>query len=94
MLQLFPYGWDLPDSSVIREQVYSGMAEAINATYFRWVNPDVSLAYFRRCGHACRSRVPSAVSGCCGQHVACAKYSTGCLRALTAHHVPALSISQ
>jgi len=52
VLQLFPYSWDLPDGSVIREQVYSGMAEAVNATYWRWVNPDVGLAYFRRC--ACR----------------------------------------
>jgi len=49
VLQLFPYGWDLPDGSVIREQVYSGMAEAVDATYVRWVNTDAGLAYFRRC---------------------------------------------
>ena len=49
MIQLFPYGWKLPDGSVVREQVYSGMAEAANATYLRWINPSVDDAYFRRC---------------------------------------------
>ena len=48
VLQLFPYGWKLPDGSVAREQVYSGMAEALNATYVRWINRDVGNAHFRR----------------------------------------------
>ena len=49
VLQLFPYGWGLPDGSVVREQVYRGMAEAANATYLRWINPDVGNSHFRKC---------------------------------------------
>ena len=57
VLQLFPYGWDLPDGSVLRERVYSGMAEAVNATYVRWVNLDVRNAHFRRRASACISQI-------------------------------------
>ena len=48
MVQLFPYGWDLADGSVIRERVYSGIADAVNASYHRWVNMDARSAHFRR----------------------------------------------
>ena len=48
VVQLFPYGWKLPDGSVAREMLYSGMAEALNATYFRWISGDAGNAHFRR----------------------------------------------
>ena len=46
---MFPYGWDLPDGTVLREQVYSGMVLANNASYFNWINPYADKAYFRKC---------------------------------------------
>ena len=50
MVQLFPYGWQLPDGSVLREAEYAGMAAAANASYWSWVNPDAQNAFFRKCG--------------------------------------------
>lgn len=50
ILQMFPYGWVLPDGTVLRERVYAGMVHARNASYFNWVNPHENYAYFRRCG--------------------------------------------
>ncbi len=50
LVQLSPYGWDLPDGSVCRETLYSGIAVALNATYFRWVSHDVQNAFLRECG--------------------------------------------
>ena len=46
-MQLFPYGWQLPDGSVMREADYRGMVEAANATYRRWMNPYPQHAFFR-----------------------------------------------
>ena len=48
VIQMFPYGWQLPDGSIMREAFYSGMAEAANATYYRWMNPYPQHAYLRR----------------------------------------------
>ncbi len=48
-MQLFPYGFDLPDGSIIRERVYSGIADAVHARYYSWVNQDAHNAHFRRC---------------------------------------------
>ena len=48
VIQMFPYGWQLPDGSIMREAFYAGMAEAANATYFRWMNENPQHAYFRR----------------------------------------------
>ena len=62
VLQLFPYGWKLPDGSVAREQVYSGMAEALHAEYVRWINTDAGDAHFRRCDGG-TSKTPVAASG-------------------------------
>jgi hypothetical protein len=41
VLQLFPYGWQLPDGSVMRE--------ATNASYWRWINRDAQNAFLRKC---------------------------------------------
>ena len=51
VVQLFPYGFGLPDGSVIRERVYSGIADAVHVRYYRWVNQDAFNAHFRRCSH-------------------------------------------
>ena len=50
-MQLFPYGWRLPDGSIMREADYRGMAEAKNATYYSWVNPYPQHGHFRRFEH-------------------------------------------
>ena len=47
-MQMFPYGWQLPDGTVMREAEYAGMAAAANASYWRWVNPDVQNAFLRQ----------------------------------------------
>ena len=49
-MQLFPYGWQIWDGSVLREAEYAGMVAAANASYWRWVNPDEENALFHRCG--------------------------------------------
>jgi hypothetical protein len=49
VLQLFPYGWQLPDGSVMREAEYAGMAAATNASYWRWINRDAQNAFLRKC---------------------------------------------
>ncbi len=51
-MQMFPYGWQLPDDTVMREAEYAGMAAASNASYWRWVNPDAQNAFLRQ--YACR----------------------------------------
>ena len=47
-MQMLPYGWQLPDGSIMRETEYKGMARAANASYFRWMNPFPEHAYFKR----------------------------------------------
>lgn len=65
VIQLLPYGWELPDGSGVREQVYKGMADAANATYVRWINPDAANAHFRECAHLTpHIPRPSAASAC------------------------------
>lgn len=61
VLQLFPYRWDLPDGSVIRERYYFGMVLARDMSYFRWVNPHAENAYFRRfvTSLTCFSQIPA-----------------------------------
>ena len=49
-MQMFPYGWQLPDGSVLRESVYAGMVAAANASYLHWVSPDERNAFLRKCG--------------------------------------------
>ncbi len=53
-MQMFPYGWQLPDGSLMREGLFSGMVAAANASYWRWGNPDVQNAYLRQCACNCR----------------------------------------
>ena len=53
-IQLFPYGWQLPDGSIMREAFYRGMAVATNASYYRWMNENPHHAYFRRFARAAR----------------------------------------
>ena len=48
VVQMLPYGWQLPDGSIMRETEYEGMARAANASYFRWMNPFPEHAYFKR----------------------------------------------
>ena len=48
VVQLIPYGWELPDGYVLREADYKGMAKAANSSYFRWINPYPQHAYFKR----------------------------------------------
>ena len=50
-LQMFPYGWELPDGGVVREGLYKGMALAAGAGYYRWVNPHAHHAYLHQCVH-------------------------------------------
>jgi hypothetical protein len=49
VVQMFPYGWQLPDGTVLREAEYAGMAIATNAGYWRWINPDAQHAFLRQC---------------------------------------------
>ena len=48
MLQLFPYGWQLPSGEVLREGLYSNMTLFKRGNYLRWVNPHPHNAFFRR----------------------------------------------
>ena len=48
VVQLIPYGWQLPDGTAMREAVYAGIAHAANASYYRWENPNPQHAFFRR----------------------------------------------
>ncbi len=46
---MFPYGWQLPDGSVLREAQFSGMVAVANSSYWRWVNTDAQNAFLRQC---------------------------------------------
>ena len=40
MIQMIPWGWQLPDGTVDRECMFSHQAEAVGARYFHWLNTD------------------------------------------------------
>ena len=40
MVQMFPWGWQLPGDRVDRECMFSHQAEAVGARYFRWLSTD------------------------------------------------------
>ena len=40
MIQMFPWGWQLPDGWIDRECMFSHQAEAVGARYFHWVSTD------------------------------------------------------
>ena len=56
VVQMFPYGWKLPNGIVMRETEYAGMAAAANASYWRWINPHAQNAFLRQCArqYTCR----------------------------------------
>ena len=58
VVQLFPYGWQLPDGSIMREAYFRGMTDATNAPYYRWMNPHPQHACFKRCVCAPRGSSP------------------------------------
>ena len=59
---MFPYGWQLPDGSVVREAQFSGMVAVANSSYWRWVNPDVQNAFLRQCARRLDPWAPCTVS--------------------------------
>ncbi len=40
MIQMFPWGWQLPDGTIDRECMFSHQAGAVGALYFHWLNTD------------------------------------------------------
>jgi len=40
MIQMFPWGWQLPDGWIDRECMFSHQAEAVGARYFHWLSTD------------------------------------------------------
>ena len=40
MIQMIPWGWQLPNGWIDRECLFSHQAEAVSAWYFNWVNTD------------------------------------------------------
>ena len=47
-VQMFPYGWRLPDGSTIRGHNYREIVLASETPYVEWVNPHWQHAFFRR----------------------------------------------
>jgi hypothetical protein len=47
-MQMYPYGWRLPDNSTVRGYNYREIVYASEGKYFEWVNPVRENAYFRR----------------------------------------------
>lgn len=47
-MQMYPYGWMLPDNSTVRGYNYREIVYASEGNYFEWVNPIRENAYFRR----------------------------------------------
>ena len=47
-MQMFPYGWRLPNNSTVRGYNYREIVYASEGKYFEWVNPVRENAYFRR----------------------------------------------
>ena len=47
-LQMFPYGWRLPDGRTIRGHNYREIVLASETQYLEWVNPRWDHAFFRR----------------------------------------------
>jgi hypothetical protein len=53
VLQLFPYGWlksgiEVAGRRAERETAYTGMVEAVNCSYVRWVNHRPENAFLRK----------------------------------------------
>jgi hypothetical protein len=48
LLELFPYGWRLPNGDLIRGREIKQVVASRQATYLEWVNPYASAAFFRR----------------------------------------------
>lgn len=51
-LQLFPFGWRLPDNSTVRGYNYREIVYASECRYAEWVNPHRHMAFFRRVDYA------------------------------------------
>ncbi|KAK9817099.1 hypothetical protein WJX72_009545 [[Myrmecia] bisecta] len=47
VVQLHPYGWQLPNGEMIRGFYYKNMVKANNAHYLEWVNPFPEKAFMR-----------------------------------------------
>ena len=47
-MQMYPYGWNLPDKTTVRGYNYREIVYASEGHYFEWVNPKRENAYFRR----------------------------------------------
>jgi hypothetical protein len=47
-MQLFPYGWRLPDGTTVRGYNYREIVYASECAYSEWVNPNRQHAFFRR----------------------------------------------
>lgn len=47
-MQMFPYGWRLPDNSTVRGFNYREIVYASECPYMEWVNPVREHAFFRR----------------------------------------------
>ena len=47
-MQLYPYGWRLPDNSTVRGYNYREIVYASEGKYMEWVNPRRDFSYFRR----------------------------------------------
>lgn len=47
-MQMFPYGWRLPDNSTLRGYNYREIVLASECPYIEWVNPVRENAFFRR----------------------------------------------
>lgn len=47
-MQMYPYGWKLPDNSTVRGYNYREIVYASEGKYFEWVNPIIENAFFRR----------------------------------------------
>ena len=48
MMQMFPYGWRLPDDSTLRGYNYREIVLASECPYYEWDNPVRENAFFRR----------------------------------------------
>ena len=48
VLQLFPFGWALPDGRQRREEIYVNMLDAANCSHHRWVNGRWDHAFLRK----------------------------------------------
>jgi hypothetical protein len=47
-MQMYPYGWRLPNNSTVRGYNYREIIYASEGKYIEWVNPSRVNSYFRR----------------------------------------------